>query len=103
MECVDVHKAKEILDQGQITIVDIRDGQSYAQAHIDQAISINDNNIEEFLTSANKENPLICYCYHGFSSQNAAQFFNEQGFKTVYSIDGGFEAWRATYPTVTNS
>ena len=28
------------------------------------------------------------------SSQNAAQFLGENGFKEVYSMDGGFEEWK---------
>ena len=100
MECIDIEKAKELMEQGNITVLDIRDGESYAQARIAKAITINDTNLDEFIKTANKDVPLICYCYHGFSSQNAALFFEEQGFKSVYSIDGGFEAWRAKYAVV---
>ncbi len=32
-------------------------------------------------------------CYHGISSQGAAQYLVNQGFEEVYSVDGGFEAW----------
>ena len=41
------------------------------------------------------DTPVLVYCYHGISSQNAAAFLIERGFETVYSLDGGFEAWRA--------
>ena len=101
MECIDIHKAKELIDQAKVTIIDIRDAESYAQAHIDNAITVSDANVQAFIKDADKNVPLICCCYHGFSSQNAAMFFEEQGFKKVYSMTGGFEAWRANYPTVT--
>jgi len=32
-------------------------------------------------------------CYHGISSQSAAAYLAEQGFRDTYSLDGGFEAW----------
>ena len=45
--------------------------------------------------------PLIVTCYHGNSSQSAAAYLVGQGFSDVYSLDGGFELWRATYPDET--
>ena len=32
------------------------------------------------------------------ASQGAAAYLVGQGFSQVYSLDGGFELWRATYP-----
>ncbi|NKQ13210.1 thiosulfate sulfurtransferase, partial [Pseudomonas sp. SST3] len=32
------------------------------------------------------------------SSQSAAAYLINQGFSDVYSLDGGFELWRQTYP-----
>ena len=95
---ISVQKAHEIIGAGNgVTIVDMRDDSSFAQEHIVQAQSVNDGNIKVFLESTDKEIPLICYCYHGISSQGAASFFANQGFKQVYSIDGGWEEWKAVY------
>ena len=77
-----------------MTIVDIRDAGSFAQGHIAQAQMVNDENIKDFFKETDKEIPLICYCYHGISSQRAASYFADQGFKQVYSIDGGWEEWK---------
>jgi thiosulfate sulfurtransferase len=47
------------------------------------------------------EQPILVMCYHGISSQGAAQYLVNQGFEQVYSVDGGFEAWhRAELPIV---
>ena len=93
-EQVDTQKAKELIDAGNITIVDIRDPNAYEEGHIDNAISVNDTNIDEFIGSVDKNKPLLCYCYMGFSSQNAAQYFKENGFESVYSMDGGYTQWQ---------
>ena len=90
-------RAHEIMGSGAVTIVDIRDAGAFAQGHIAEAQTVNDENIQDFLQKADKGRPLICYCYHGISSQRAAGFFAQQGFKQVYSIDGGFEGWKAVY------
>jgi thiosulfate sulfurtransferase len=94
---ISVQKAHEIISQGPVTIVDIRDPDAFLQGHIDHAQNINDGNIKGFLGSTDKEMPLVCYCYHGISSQRAAGFFANQGFKQVYSIDGGWEEWKSVY------
>ncbi len=94
---ISVQKAHDIMGSSDVTIVDIRDDASFAQGHILQAKVVNDENIKDFLQATDKEVPLICYCYHGISSQEAASFFVTQGFKQVYSIEGGWEEWKAIY------
>ena len=93
-EEIDTQKVKELIDQGNITIVDIRDPNAFEEGHIENAVSVNDTNIEEFVSTADKNKPILCYCYMGFSSQNACQYFKEQGFESVYSMIGGFTEWQ---------
>ena len=99
---IDIHKAKELIDQQDVTIVDIRDDQSFLEGHIAKAVQVNDGNIDDFLKNIDKQKTIICYCYHGYSSQAAADLFKENGFKTVYSLIGGFEAWKNSYPAKFN-
>lgn len=94
-EQIDVASVKSLAGGGDVTIVDIRDEDSYKAEHIPGAVSLNDGNLESFLNETDKNIPLICYCYHGISSQSAANYFAEQGFKKVYSMIGGFEQWRS--------
>jgi len=95
---ISVQEAHEIIEaKNPVTIVDIRDPNSFAQGHMSHAKAVNDENIKEFIEETDKEIPLICYCYHGNSSQRAASYFLAQGFKQVYSIDGGWEAWKVIY------
>ena len=101
-EQINIEPAKEMLDKGDVAIVDIRDPESYKAGHIERAVLVNDENIDSFLRNADKDKPLICYCYRGISSQGAAQFFQQNGFKNVYSIDGGFEEWKTVYPSVSS-
>ena len=57
--------------------------------------------LADFIAHADFDRPLIVACYHGNSSQGAAAYLAHQGFAEVYSLDGGFELWRATYPNET--
>ena len=96
---IDIHKVNDMLEQKNVNIVDIRDPASYADGHIPTAFSVNDGNVQEFRENTDKDKPLVVCCYHGISSQGAAAYFSEQGFKEVYSMVGGFEAWQSAYPS----
>ena len=79
-------------------VVDIRDQPTYAAAHITGSQHLDNVNIADFIRAADLDAPLIVACYHGNSSQSAAAYLISQGFSDVYSLDGGFELWRGTYP-----
>jgi thiosulfate sulfurtransferase len=96
-KCISIDESKNMIDQGEVTLVDVRDGGAFSAANILNAVHITQENVDEFLSSTNKEHPLIVYCYHGNSSKGAADYFASQGFKDVFSMDGGFEAWRLKY------
>lgn len=83
-----------MLADGKAISMDIRDPQSFEIAHIDGAVHLTNDNLQQVVTETDTAQPIIIYCYHGISSQNAAQYFVGQGFEEVYSMDGGFEAWR---------
>lgn len=81
-----------------LQIIDIRDRGSYDSGHIHGARHIDDDNAKAFIDSADQQAPLVVCCYHGNSSQGAAQFLAAQGFEQAYSLDGGFEMWRTLHP-----
>lgn len=90
-------QASQLLEQGA-QLVDIRDPQSYASGHIVNAVRLDNDNLPEYVASADKHKPLIVCCYHGNSSQPAAAYLASLGFNQVFSLDGGFDLWRAEYP-----
>lgn len=94
---ISVEKTHQLLRQGEVKVVDIRDEQSFAAGHIPGAIHLTNGTLNGFMGQTEFETPVVVCCYHGNSSQQAAQFLIHQGFEQVYSMDGGFEAWRANY------
>ena len=96
---IGAQQVKEKIEAGEAEVIDIRDPGSYEAAHISGAVQLNERTVKDFIETADKEKPLIIYCYHGISSQGAAAFFVQQGFKEVYSMAGGFESWSYSYPT----
>lgn len=48
-----------------------------------------------------RDTPLVFLCHHGVRSRSAAERFLAAGFKNVYNVEGGIEAWSRTVdPTV---
>ncbi|MFD1382021.1 thiosulfate sulfurtransferase GlpE [Rhodanobacter aciditrophus] len=95
--CIDVNDALAIIENDAI-IVDIRDAVSFATSHMSNAISLNNDNVQEFIDTADKAKPVIVCCYHGNSSKGAAEYIAAQGFQEVYSLNGGFSQWSAMFP-----
>jgi len=91
------------LQQGEVVIVDIRDEQSFSAAHIDGAFHLTNGTLLQFTQQHDFEQPVVVVCYHGNSSQGAAQYLVQQGFEDVYSMDGGFEGWRHNFPHVSSA
>ncbi len=91
---IDVHQAKAMIEQGEVMIVDIRNPEAYNQGHIQGAVLVTKNNMAEFIDKADKSKPLICYCSKGISSCLACLDFKKAGFSMLYSIKGGFDAWK---------
>ncbi len=94
---ISTQQTKELLEKGEINVVDIRDEQSFLAGHIPDAYHLNDGSLTQFMNECDLDTPVVVCCYHGISSQQAAQYLIQQGFDEVYSMDGGFEAWKAQY------
>ncbi|GAB7528505.1 thiosulfate sulfurtransferase GlpE [Pseudomonas sp. 3A(2025)] len=90
-------QAHALREEGAV-LVDIRDPQTFASNHISGSLHLDNHSIADFIAKADLDKPLVVVCYHGNSSQSAAAYLVGQGFSDVYSLDGGFELWRATYP-----
>jgi thiosulfate sulfurtransferase len=92
---ISVESAKNLLQEQPTIIVDIRDAESFANGHIENALHLTNDNLQDFILNADFDKPVIVYCYHGHSSQPAAQFLVEQGFEEVYSLIGGYSVWKS--------
>ena len=94
---ISIDDCNTMMQNQEITIVDVRDSAAFSHGRIPGAISLSNDNIEQFIEQTAKDKPLLVCCYHGNSSQGAADYLNEKGFSDTYSIDGGFEAWKLKF------
>ncbi len=92
-------QAKALIDQGDVVIADVRDQVSFNEAHIPGAIHLSVDALNQFCESNPEDVSILVYCYHGISSQSVAQYLVDKGFSAVYSLSGGFEAWKSQHST----
>lgn len=95
---ISAQQAKDMIDAGAVTLIDIRDEASFQAGHMSNSIHVDHQSVQGFIQDADLDIPLIVCCYHGNSSQSAAQFFIDKDFSDVYSLDGGYTDWCVQYP-----
>jgi thiosulfate sulfurtransferase len=93
---INVEDLKQLVEKGDLNIVDIRDPDSFAASHIEKALNLGDSNVDAFVETADHDKDLVICCYHGHSSVSAAAYMSEKGFKQVYSLKGGMEEWNCS-------
>ncbi|GAB2190304.1 thiosulfate sulfurtransferase GlpE [Sessilibacter sp. MAH2] len=91
---ITVAEAKAIIANDNPLILDSRDAHSFKEGHIDGAMLAHDGLTEQLIKKKQFQQPVLIYCYHGNSSKDLAEFFGSIGFKTVYSMAGGYTAWK---------
>lgn len=91
---ISVEQAQQLLTNQSTVLFDIRDPQSFAVAHALPAQHLTNDTMVGLLEEVEFDQPILVMCYHGVSSQGAAQYLVNQGYEQVYSVDGGFEAWQ---------
>ncbi|WP_333609025.1 thiosulfate sulfurtransferase GlpE [Arsukibacterium sp.] len=97
---ISVAQALTLIEQQQAVVADIRDEASFAAGHIAGAYHLNNSNLHPFMQQTELTVPVVVVCYHGNSSQGAAQYLAQQGFEQVFSMDGGMQSWREQQPVV---
>lgn len=73
-------------------LIDVRTPQEWAIAHLPGA-ELLDEALLDALLALPKDTPLAFLCHHGVRSQNAAEHFLSQGFRRVFNVEGGIDAW----------
>jgi monothiol glutaredoxin len=89
---LDVHALRERLAAGDITVVDVRPAADRAAAPF-AAAEVFDADSHARLIALDKGTPLAFLCHHGNSSRQAAEYFRERGFRDLYNVSGGIDAW----------
>lgn len=94
---------KLIQDQQAPLILDVRSKEEFQQGHIQGAINISYDRLENenVLLNAHKNNTIIVYCRSGRRAQVAYQILHKKGFKQLVDLKGHIILWQQRqYPLV---
>ena len=84
---------KVLLKSGTaIELVDVRTDEERAIATIDGSRLL-DQAYHDALLLRDRETPIVFQCHHGVRSQHAAEYFRREGFRNLYNLQGGIDAW----------
>jgi monothiol glutaredoxin len=75
-----------------LNVYDVRTPAEREQASIDGTVLL-DRAAQDAIMKLPKETPLVFHCHHGGRSQQAAEHFLGFGFKNVFNLSGGIDAW----------
>jgi rhodanese-related sulfurtransferase len=77
-------------------LVDVREDDEWAAGHLPRAIHLGKGIIERDVEQAipDTQSEIILYCGGGYRSALTADSLQKMGYQNVWSMDGGFRAWR---------
>ena len=77
-------------------LVDVREDNEWNEAHAKGAIHLGKGIIERDIetTVPDKDTELILYCGGGYRSALAADSLQKMGYRNVFSLAGGWKAWK---------
>lgn len=104
-EDIDVVTFKKMLDNDEITLVDVRTPKEFAEGFIERAVNIDwkDRHFAKTVVAEiSNHKPVAIYCRSGNRASKAQAVMSAMGFNTVYNLGTGIKGWNAeNLPLVT--
>jgi rhodanese-related sulfurtransferase len=93
-DAVDPRRAAELVDRGDVDVLDVREPHEFAAGHIPPARNVPLASLSEQAASLPRDRALLVHCQTGPRQAMAAAALQAAGYD-VTVLDGGFEAWLA--------
>ena len=94
---ITVKQSEELISNGNLCLIDVREESEFANGVIDNAILIPRGMLEFKIDSldaiSNKSDTILLYCRSGNRSALAADALQKLGYTNVLSMIGGYQAW----------
>lgn len=80
-----------------VTIIDVRTEEEFTQGSLPNSLNIDFKNPEfrQNISILDKDKTYLLYCASGARSGKALEIMKEEGFKNVFALEGGLNAWQA--------
>ncbi len=96
MEPVDREKLLKRIQEGSVTVLDVRPEEEYRYGHIPRAVSIPLQEIEDRISELPRDQEIVAYCRGPYCvlAVKAVEMLQAKGFQAV-RLDYGVQDWRA--------
>ncbi len=81
---VSYDQAKEMIENNEILLIDVRSKAEYDVIHVRNSINIPVNDLENEILLYDKLKNIMVYCTTGTRSKNAIQILNSLGYNNIY-------------------
>jgi len=82
-------------------VVDVREPWELARCALPEVVHVPMRELPGRLGELPRERDVIVVCHHGVRSRQLGSFLEDQGFRSVYNLAGGVDAWaREVDPTM---
>jgi len=98
---ITIEQAKLLIEsKPSLIILDVRRQDEYDSGHIERAIIIPVDELEDRLDELSKNDELLVYCRTGNRSSSAINILQLNGFTMIFHMTDGITGWiQAGYPT----
>jgi rhodanese-related sulfurtransferase len=90
---VTTEEAKQLIDNKEVVVLDVRTPEEYQDGHIPNAILIPLQELENKLNDLDKEEPYLVVCRSGNRSAQASEILTSNSFANIYNMAGGMSDW----------
>lgn len=97
VQLISPSELEEQYTPGQDILLDVRTADEYNQGHIQDALNIDvikESEFKDKIKTLDQDQTIFVYCRSGKRSANASKILEENGFKNIKDIEGGFLAWK---------
>jgi rhodanese-related sulfurtransferase len=90
---VSADKAKDMIENHKLEIIDVRTAEEFAEGHIPNATLIPLDELEQNESKLDKNKTYLMVCRSGNRSGQASDILVKKGYKNIYNLSGGMNEW----------
>ena len=85
-----------VKESDNVVLIDVREKEEWNEEHIPEAIHCSRGTIESEIEEKVPDDTtmIICHCGGGGRSALVAESLQKMGYENVWSLTGGFKAWK---------
>jgi len=76
-----------------LQFIDVRRAGEYENGHAPQTVNLTLSNLEKLTDNLDASRPIYVICQGGYRSSAGTSILEQKGFREIYNIIGGTEAW----------